>query len=49
MLAFRAKSSIITIFAYLCGEEIDLEARFCSKCGKELGYIKENESQDRDE
>ena len=32
-----------------CGEEIDLEDKFCSKCGKELGYIKENEAQDKGE
>lgn len=32
-----------------CGAEIGLEYKYCPKCGKKLGYLKENESQDWDE
>ena len=32
-----------------CGAKVALEDKFCSKCGKELGYIKEHEAQSKDE
>lgn len=32
-----------------CGAEINLEYKFCPQCGKELGYLKNNGSQDNGE
>lgn len=32
-----------------CDAEINLEHKFCPQCGKELGYLKNNGSQDKGE
>lgn len=32
-----------------CGVEVSLEDKNCPKCGKKLGYLKDNESQHKGE